>query len=77
MVNMREREPLGTQVEGVLLYPSTDAIGFDLEWQISSMPLRVRSVNLAADWDALKVSLLGLCNPGVAPSLDRQNSGCL
>jgi 5-methylcytosine-specific restriction enzyme subunit McrC len=60
MVNMCAREPAGTRVEGILLYPSTDAAGFDLQWHVSDMPLRVTSVNLASEWPSLKESLLKL-----------------
>ena len=58
MVNMRAREPSGTQIEGILLYPSTDSSAFDLRWHVSDMPLRVISVNLAWEWPTLKQSLL-------------------
>lgn len=60
MINLRAREPIGTKVEGILVYPTTDATGFDLRWNVNDMLLRVTSVNLAADWPALKASLLKL-----------------
>jgi hypothetical protein len=60
MVNLRAREPMGTIVEGILVYPSTDTTGVDVRWNVNDMPLRVTSVNLGADWPALKAPLLKL-----------------
>lgn len=37
---------------------------FDLRWNVSEMPLRVTSVNLAADWPDLRASLLNLPTSG-------------
>ncbi len=62
MVNLRARETAVRQVEGVLVEPSTEEASFDLRWNVSGMPLRVISVNLTADWRALRASLLRVCD---------------
>jgi hypothetical protein len=60
MANLRTTEPAERRVEGVLVYPSTNPTGFDLRWHVHGMPLRVTSLNLAADWQNLRAALHGL-----------------
>ena len=57
LANVR-REP-GQAVEGMLLYPTVDR-ELDLRYTMHGFPVRVATVNLAAEWEEVHARLLAL-----------------
>lgn len=47
-------------IEGLLLYPVASTPAFDLAWRMGPRVVRAASVDLAAEWSAIRDRLLGL-----------------